>query len=272
MFRAIFRDVLVEIDGAHDVSHPSGSTTHSQSNSEKDTSDVSSQHSIASAALEKFSYLVNELNAPPEFIELVGHHILGFRGKTDNAAFKAVKSGTQDMIIDFIARAFRLCTSHADLVLLVLDDVHWLDELSWKVIQALFKEGQKLLIICATRPLKSYSLEIDSVFWAELHDYYTRELRFSNMYLVGLDEDNIRALISKKLGIQKSAIDRDFFVDIHARSGGMPHFASQMLETIKRGDLVTKLETGKLGWREDLYKKQVSDTSYLCICNVSLKI
>ena len=272
MFRAIFKDVLAEIDGGRDDSAHSINTHTSQhsreSSGDGDSSDMSStRFSVAATSLDNFSFLVNELNAPPEFLEIVGHHILGIRGQRDKSAAKNFKAGSQEAIIDFMARAFMRCTSHADLVIMALDDAHLLDELSWKVIQILFKECPKLLIICASRPLKSYNLEVDPQFWAELHGHFSREMRFSEIYLLGLDEDGIRALISKILGIPINEIDRSFFIDLHTKSGGMPHFASQMLETIKKKELVAKLENGKTGWRKDVSNDQVRELLVLLLFN-----
>ena len=97
MFRAVFKDVLGGFDGASSVSNPSGTTTSSHNSSDKSASEMStSHHSTATAFLEKFSHLVDELNAPPEFVELVGHHILGLRGQSDNNAVKGRLLYTHD--------------------------------------------------------------------------------------------------------------------------------------------------------------------------------
>ncbi|KAK1736676.1 adenylate/guanylate cyclase domain-containing protein [Skeletonema marinoi] len=73
---------------------------------------------------------------------------------TRNISNDGLKTGTSNTggsppelakIVDFMADAFVRCTKHADLVLLALDDVHWMDEMSWKVVQAIFERGQNVL-------------------------------------------------------------------------------------------------------------------------------
>jgi predicted ATPase len=267
MFRCVFKDVLSEMcqsetDGS--VSTMSSSLS-SRSEQIKDV-ELSSLDEASSAAnsvkstssrAERFLLLAKEVDAPAEFFEIAGRRLLGIHDLNTTDRKEAVHKSNMELIVDVMARAFIRCTAHADLVMMVLDDIHLLDELSWKVVKTLFEQANNLFLICASRPLKSYKIEVDPLFWAELHEVYTRELRFSNMFLTGLPEHEILHLISKRLGVRTSDIDRCFCVDLHAKSGGMPHFAVQMLDSIKRNELHCVMENGRVGLRKDIRQEEV---------------
>jgi hypothetical protein len=218
-------------------------------------SDVSS--AACSTSLDRLAFLVNELQAPPEFLEIIGGHILGLRGKSHFSSQAKNRSGSLDAIVDFMASAFIRCTSHASLVVLALDDIHHLDELSWKIVEKIFQLGKNVLIIGSSRPLKSYKLDVDPAFWSDLNNQYSRELRFTSFFLSSLSDVEIRDLIAYKLGTRAQDVDRNFYTDLHSRSGGMPHFATQIIENIKKKRVVDFLPDGKIGWRNNLESEEV---------------
>lgn len=111
--------------------------------------------------------------------------------------------------------------------------------------------------MCASRPVKTYKLEVESAFWTTLNDVYSAEGRFSELHLAGLNENEVRDLISKRLEVPPSEIDNTFSIDIHVKSGGLPYFTSEILDSIKRNNLITKFSNGKLGWRADMSKDEV---------------
>lgn len=286
MFQACFKGILNEVNGARgevssDLScslpdSQSGSNDFSQSpansrlcggssvttgssqcsRKSEPCSDASS--AACSTSLDRLAFLVNELQAPPEFLEIVGGHILGLRGKSNVSSHTKNRSGSLDAIVDFMARAFIRCTSHAGLVVLALDDIHHLDELSWKIVEKIFQWGKNILIIGASRPLKSCKLEVDPAFWSNLNNQHSMELRFTAIFLSSLSDVEIRDLIAQKLGARAQDVDKKFYADLHFRSGGMPHFATQIIENIKKKRIVDFLPDGKIGWRTNLESEEVS--------------
>jgi len=274
MFRSIFKDILNEmhknLNSSDSISTVSSLLSSAEENKEGEslsvttveTSGANSVNSLSSTT-ERLLFLAKEVEAPPEFLE-IARHILGIRDQ-NNENVKKTQSTNLEAIVHVMARAFLRCTNHAHLVVLVLDDIHLLDELSWKFLKVLFKLKHNLLILCASRPLKSHKIEVDSAFWNQLHEEYTRQLRFSEMHLTGLTENDIQNLISKKLGVRVGEIDRGFCIDLHAKSGGMPHFACQMLETIKKNDIFSILENGKIGWRKDLRQEEKPDFNFATV-------
>jgi predicted ATPase len=266
MFRCIFKDVLCEM--RHSEAENSVSTISSSLSSSEEIRDLemasigeasTSANTVTSTSSreERFMILAKEVDAPAEFLEIAGRHLLGIHDLDTTGLKRAANENMMESIVDVMARAFLRCTAHADLVMMVLDDVHMLDELSWRVVQKLFNKAGNLFIICASRPVKSYKINIDPIFWSELHEKYAKELRFSDMYLVGLPEHEILHLVSKRLGYEARDIDMFFCVDLHAKSGGMPHFATQMLDIIKKRNLYCEMENGKVGWRKDIRNEEV---------------
>jgi hypothetical protein len=54
-------------------------------------------------------------------------------------------------------------------------------------------------------------------------------------------------MIALGLGIEVNEIDSSFWRNVFTTSGGMPHYLSYVLETIKRNDLTVKLDNGLFG-------------------------
>lgn len=271
MFRCIFKDILCEM--RHSEADDSASVISSSLSSSEEIKDLeiasigeastTANTMISTSSIaERFRILAKEVDAPVEFLEIAGHHLLGIHDLDTTGVNRAANKNNMMVIVDVMARAFLRCTAHADLVMMVLDDVHMLDELSWRVVQRLFQEAGNLFIICASRPVKSHKINIDPIFWSELHEQYSREFRFSDMHLMGLPQNEILHLVSKRLGYEARNIDMFFCVDLHAKSGGMPHFATQMLDIIKKSNLFGEIENGKVGWRKDIRDDEVFTFKY----------
>lgn len=268
LFRSIFKDLLRQIKQDDEGSYNS-SRGGSQSSSVRESSSKqpfvkgpvdfeidkewdslslqshSTKSSIMSTDATRFRFICEELNAPPEFIEVVGKRFLGLK----SAAGPSTGSNPPDLdkIVNFMADAFLRCTNHADLVLLALDDVHWMDEMSWKVVQAIFERSGNVLTFCGSRPPSTNLLAVDDKFWSKLHGAYTEEGRYMEIILGPFHENDVKDMISCHLGIRVDEIDSTFWRNVFTTSGGMPHYLSYVLETIKRNDLTVKLGNGLIG-------------------------
>ena len=195
----------------------------------------------------RFRYICQELNAPTEFMEVVGTRLLGLRERNSQNPASTAKPPNLQKVVDFMADAFIRCTQHANLVLLALDDVQWMDEMSWKVVQAIFERGENVFIICGSRPLSSNPLSVDPTFWSDLHDQFQKENRYSELNLGPFTESEVQEVIAATLELKEHEIDSSFRRNLCNTCGGMPHYLSYVLDTIKRNKLTVRLENGMVG-------------------------
>jgi predicted ATPase len=138
-------------------------------------------------------------------------------------------------LVSFMAKAFKRCTQDASLVMVALDDVQHVDEMSWRVVQELFETTGNVLFLCTSRPLSTYRLLVDKTFWEELTTgRYHEEERFQMMTLDRLAESDVKAMIAKTLGLQEREVSSTLLNDVMMQSNGLPHFANEILETMKR--------------------------------------
>lgn len=235
LFRSVFKDLLNEL--RHEEDTRSHASNRGESTFELSVEDVwdnlslasqSSKDSMMSTDANRFRYLCDELNAPPDFAEVVGRRLLGIR---DKSLGSSTTTGTPnlDLIVEFLVNAFIRCTEHSDLVLLSLDDVQDLDEMSFKVVQGIFERGQNVLILCGSRPLSSYQLAVDSSFWAELQGSFLQMKRFVEIDLQPLTHCEVRDFIAISLDVAPSEINDRFSQSIFTVTGGMPHFLSKCI-------------------------------------------
>eukprot|EP00554_Chaetoceros_debilis_P009004 CAMPEP_0194101608 /NCGR_PEP_ID=MMETSP0150-20130528/2290_1 /TAXON_ID=122233 /ORGANISM="Chaetoceros debilis, Strain MM31A-1" /LENGTH=1615 /DNA_ID=CAMNT_0038788273 /DNA_START=63 /DNA_END=4907 /DNA_ORIENTATION=- len=238
LFRSIFRDVLREKAYRDDVSIASSVNKDEQ----KDLSDKE-------AIIRRLQQLCQQLNAPEGLMEIIGHHLLG---DSKLKMSKVEKGPDLADTIDFMAKIFLKATSHADLVVLALDDVQWLDNLSWKVVQCIFEESENVLIVCASRPLESFPLTMDDTFWDSLTGQFSDH--FSEEYLGPLKKIDVLEMAAITLSCKSEDIEDEVVNDVYMSSGGMPHFVSEILSNCIKNDRMKKLHNNKIGWNEN-YKK-----------------
>lgn len=184
----------------------------------------STKDSILSTDGNRFLQICEELDAPKYFVDVVGRRMLGIRDKNIVATRD---TPDLDNIVHFLADAFIRCTKHADLTVLVLDDVHDMDEMSWKVVREVFVKSVNLLIVCGSRPTSTNPLVVQSEFWDELYDCITNKERFVKMDLCPLTEGEVCDFIAISLGVDPSHINDGFSRGISKATGGLPHFLSK---------------------------------------------
>lgn len=187
-----------------------------------------------SKTAERLSFICREMNAPPEFAELIGHHLLGFEIPVTKKSKGQKSSETMKNLITFMKRVFLRCTQDATLVVIALDDVQNMDEMSWKVVQDIFETTGNILLICTKRPENECTLPIDVSFWKRLNDIHEKNQRFTLVTLDKLSEDEILQMIAKTLGLQTKDISSKLRHNVFTQSQGMPHFANEILESMKR--------------------------------------
>ncbi len=219
----------------------------------------STNESTMSTDVTRFRYICRELNAPPEFIDIVGKKLLGLRDKSAESVTSNTGSVNLQAIVDFMADAFIRCTRNSDIVLLALDDVHWMDEMSWRVVQAIFERGKNVFTVCGSRPPSTDPLSVDKSFWSSLEQEYKNDGRFVEITLTPFDILDVKEMIANSLDLKLTEVDCNFAQNVFNTSGGMPHFLSYMLESIKRNNLTTRLESGLISLKNSTGTEKVCD-------------
>jgi class 3 adenylate cyclase len=238
----IFRSILVSVlsyfkTSQDDRSYASLSSSGMDSIGWESLSGRSFDASVSTGltrSADRFSVICRELNAPAAFEELVGHHLLGVENKPRESFKMRAKASNMKSLVTFMAKAFKRCIQEADLVLVALDDVHNMDEMSWKVVQELFETTSTILFLCTSRPMSTYRLLVDAAFWSELNGEFMAQGRFHLMTVERLQDKEVKTMIAKTLGLQESEISATLLNDVLMQSNGMPHFANEILETMKR--------------------------------------
>jgi len=198
-------------------------------------------------AIDRLQVICQELNAPAGFLEIVGQHLLGnAKGKVA----KAEKAPEVDDIISFMAQVFIRSTSHAEGVILALDDVQWMDSLSWRVLECIYETSTNILMMCGSRPMEAHPLSVDKTFWAKLTGEGRANGVYSEMTIAGLKKDDIREMAAITLSCEPNEVDDTFCNDVFNHSEGMPYFTSKILENCVRKGQCGRLKSGTIGWKE----------------------
>jgi predicted ATPase/class 3 adenylate cyclase len=113
-------------------------------------------------------------------------------------------------------------------LVLVLEDVHWLDSLSWElslaVAQSLF--DQPLLMMIAMRPLDDDIKRNRLVTLDDLPNVH-------HMVLESLEPDEVVSLAASRLGVVVQDFPREVAGLIENRSGGNPFFAEELIYALR---------------------------------------
>ena len=231
-----------------------------------DTLSLNSQSSTSSRGsteMTRFTFICRELNAPPEFMEVVGKRFLGIRDGNKNDSATQSESPTLQIqsIVNFMADAFIRCTKHVNLVLLALDDVQWMDELSWKVVQTIFERAENVLTLCGSRPPSS-NLPLEPIFFSDLQGQYQKEGRYLEISLAPFEDSEVKEMIADTLKVKLDEVDTSFIRNVFTTSGGMPHYISYILDAIKRNNLTVRLENGMIGMKNTAEKDD--KVTHLC--------
>ena len=244
-FRSIFKDLLNEKKHIEKATSTSKSKLKDKAPSESLMATRSFQSSstfstINTAAADRLHDLCNELGAPKTLLRIVGHHLLGLSFKSTTSNEKLPKI---DEIIDFMAQMFIHSTMHADLTIVALDDLQFMDDLSWKVILKIFETGTNIIILCGSRPY----MFVKEGFFKEVTTKITDNSRFQELEMGPLHRFDIARMIALILDVSVGEIDSTFLKDIYDHTRGMPNFALQVLKTCNSKSMFQRLENKKIG-------------------------
>jgi predicted ATPase/class 3 adenylate cyclase len=121
-------------------------------------------------------------------------------------------------------------------LVLVLEDAHWLDSLSWdltvQVARALTVARVPLLLVVVTRPLQG---QITHVKLQDLTDMEAAE----HMLLDTLSPDETLALAAIRLGVGAGDLPEPVAELVRTRAGGNPFFAEELVYALRDNGLIT---------------------------------
>ena len=131
----------------------------------------------------------------------------------------------------FLTALFRKWLQEQSLVL-IIEDIHWLDSLSWDLLQlltrALLTEPQPFLLVTSFRPRSDIVRELEEL----------EILPTTHLLLHDLSRKGTEMLIAVHLGVLRRGLPKELVEFVHERSGGNPHFILELLRTLRDNDVV----------------------------------
>jgi len=205
------------------------------------------QVSLKIPYMKKLYWVCEQMGYPHEYADLVGSQFLGLDSAVPITHIDGHVPPVSELV-EFMAQAFMRITDFADLILVFVDDFQWVDSFTWKVIRALGQSGRRMILICATRSHDKQALRRMST-----------AVNFRLEITIGpLDLPEIRQLIASTVGCSEDAVDEQLCTQIYSRTGGLPVFVVELLETLKRRKSLKKNDEGTLFLEEDGEAEDVS--------------
>jgi hypothetical protein len=183
-----------------------------------------------SQSADHLCHIFQSIGATPDFKELV-HSLLGLGPPPDLWARQGVSYGS---LASQMARAIMKFIEATHLLVVAVDDIHEVDEMSWRVLRIIFETAGNVLIICTARPLQLHTLNIEESFWNDLMTRYRLENRFVSMELKPLSRKEMQSMVEKTLRLSAAQVNQQLVDDVLNQSRGMPHIANEILESIQR--------------------------------------
>ena len=152
----------------------------------------------------------------------------------DNELTKGLSAqGRQQALITMLLTLFRAAAAQSPL-LLALEDVHWLDALSWELVLQLARglqmSGTPFLLLLVTRPVETLPAPAATL----------RRLPYCrHLALNALPPNAIEALTANHLGVAVGSLPPDILTLIQRRSEGNPFFAEELLLHLQAHDVIT---------------------------------
>jgi adenylate cyclase len=158
-------------------------------------------------------------------------------GLEENAATAALEpAARQEALTEILVGLLRHAAEQAPLVV-VLEDAHWLDSLSWelaeRVARALLGESARLWLLVVHRPLEEHHIGARAAG-------ALRELPQSGTLQLGpLDTDELVALVAARLGIAPAEVPSEVADEMRERANGNPFIAEELLQTLQDQQLIS---------------------------------
>jgi predicted ATPase len=142
----------------------------------------------------------------------------------------------QESLVGLLIALLSAWTQERPLIL-VLEDAHWLDSLSWSLTvqaaRALLLAGEPLLLLVVNRPLDELAAGAGSA--AVLQSLPGSEV----LSLDELAAGDLVALVAARLGLPGAALPEGVARVVRERAGGNPFFAEELIDTLIERELIT---------------------------------
>jgi predicted ATPase len=136
----------------------------------------------------------------------------------------------QQSLVILLINLLRTWTGERPLML-ILEDVHWLDSLSWEltvqIARAMVAAGDPLLLVLTMRSLEDHSLGAQLL--ASLRELDATE----TLNLNSLSSGEILGLVTARLGLLPHGLPRAVAEFVSQRCGGNPFFAEELIFTLR---------------------------------------
>lgn len=172
-----------------------------------------------------------EAKIPMQYIEMFGGLIFSTKlSDIGTWSDRSRKMSEWSSIAGYLVTAFIHCTAEYGLVLLSLDDVSGMDEMSWKILQRLFQRASNLMVIGTAR--NEFDLNVHADFWSELNEEGIDSGRFRHLRMTPMILDDVRQLACKRLGKSPAELDDAICKTVNRQSRGNPLMACEILDVM----------------------------------------
>jgi adenylate cyclase len=141
----------------------------------------------------------------------------------------------QESLVGLLIALLRTWTQERPLIL-VLEDAHWLDSLSWsltlQVARTLLLGGDPLLLVVVNRPLDELAA---GPALAALQSLPGSEL----LSLAELAAGDLVDLVAARLDLPPTVLPAEVASVVEKRAGGNPFFAEELIDTLLERELIT---------------------------------
>lgn len=142
----------------------------------------------------------------------------------------------QDELIWFMITLLKAKATSLQSLVIVLEDAHWLDELSWKFTVLLaasaIKDRTPLFLIIATRLMEGVTMRTNATLLSALEE--TEYLRLDSM-----EADDTLTIASQKLGLSRYELPEAVATLIQQRAGGNPFYAEEIFYALRDNGFIT---------------------------------
>jgi len=147
-----------------------------------------------------------------------------------------------ESLVSLLLALLRVWAAERPLVL-VLEDAHWLDSLSWdltaQVARALTVARVPLLLVVVMRPMEDETMRTEPRTLAGMDET-------EHLPLESLSPDETLALAAARLGLPSEELPETVAELVRTRASGNPFFAEELIYALRDNDLITvKTEEGQ---------------------------
>lgn len=140
-----------------------------------------------------------------------------------------------DSLVSLLLALLRVWATERPLVL-ILEDAHWLDSLSWdltvQVARALTVAHTPLFLVVAMRPMRGDAMRMEPVNLMMMEEAEQLQLDL-------LSPDETVDLATTRLGLSKGDLPELVAELVRDRAGGNPFFAEELIYTLRDNGLIT---------------------------------